>query len=44
MPFYWPPRSGATWDGAPLPVPANAAYHPTFGALTAGGDAALPDE
>ncbi|KAI3425232.1 hypothetical protein D9Q98_009000 [Chlorella vulgaris] len=41
MPFYWPPRVGAQWDGVPLPVPQNAAFHPTFGALTAAGDEAL---
>ena len=44
MPFYWPPRAGAQWEGAPLPVPQNPAFHPTFGALTAAGQAALTQE
>lgn len=41
MPFYWPPRPGALWEGAPLPVPQSAAFHPTFGAMTVAGSQPL---
>lgn len=41
MPFYWPPRADATWEDQPLPVPQNPSFHPTFGALTLGGDQPL---
>jgi hypothetical protein len=44
MPFYWPPRAGAQWEGAPLAVPQNAAFHPTFGTLTAAGETPLTQE
>jgi hypothetical protein len=44
MPFFWPPRADAQWEGAPLAVPQLAAFHPTFGALTAAGDAVLSQE
>ena len=42
MPFYWPPRPDAVLDGHPLPVPAHAAHHPTFGALSLAAEAAVP--
>lgn len=41
MPFYWPPREGALWQGAPLPVPQSQAFHPTFGAMTVAGSQPL---
>lgn len=44
MPFYWPPRMGALWEGQPLPVPQNAGFTPTFGALTAAGDQPVSQE
>ncbi|KAL4435411.1 hypothetical protein ABPG77_006173 [Micractinium sp. CCAP 211/92] len=41
MPFYWPPREGSLWQGAPLPVPQSQAFHPTFGAMTVAGSQPL---
>ncbi len=44
MPFYWPPRADAQWEGEALPVPQNPAFNPTFGALTAAGQHPLTQE
>ena len=44
MPFYWPPRAGALWEGSPLAVPHSASFHPTFGTLTAAGGTPLTQQ
>lgn len=44
MPFFWPPRADAVWEGQPLPTVQSPQYTPTFGTLAAAGAEPITQE